>query len=44
MIQLTDEETELMGLIANLDYEASISHRSGHRLAGRQWVVGAVSA
>jgi hypothetical protein len=25
MIQLTDDETELMSLIANLDYEASIS-------------------
>lgn len=24
MIQLTDEESELMGLIANLDFEASI--------------------
>jgi hypothetical protein len=32
MIQLTDEETELISLIASLDYEASISEKISWRL------------
>ena len=39
MIQLTDEETELMGLIANLDYEASISDPSLQQLSRKGLVL-----
>lgn len=39
MTPLTDEETELMGLIANLDYEASISDPTLQQLSRKGFVL-----
>jgi hypothetical protein len=39
MTQLTDEETELMGLIANVDYEASISDTTLQELSRKGLVL-----
>jgi len=39
MTTLTDEETELMGLIANLDYEASISDPTLQQLSRKGLVL-----